>query len=255
MKGPFGFVTAFFADKADQGGMAAVSLLARLDPKTASRAELAQIREALQEVIRRTELAKQSRDKEQREADVVTQEWETQAGVIRKLQTILADPEKAGKHAQANESLGREMEKARALKPKYLKERGEAERAAKLLSDLERLCELRQQGLNEAEDNLARGQAAVEQAQAPLDLERDQKETRAMLDRLGDFSATGIASQSYAQQAAEMELEAGVLRRERELDAKSHAPAPDDDLVAEIKQEMAGGPKTLDTEIDDLLRV
>src|SRR5437868_12149164 len=132
------FLRNFVGVKADNAVQAGVEALVRWDPEGASEAELLTMEQHLDDLGRQVAVARQSYDRERREADAIEQLSRQRMAAAEQLQGQIAAEGDPGRRAALERSLGILVSMLEEMAPEIEREKQDAADAKDFLEMLEK---------------------------------------------------------------------------------------------------------------------
>lgn len=243
------FVKNMFGVKMDQAVEAGIQALVRWDPRSASEAELRTMEQHLDELGREVALARQSFDREQREAEAIQLLSEQRMAAAEQLQHQLAAETDPGRKAALEKSLGTLVTMLEQMAPDIRREKQDASDAREFLDMLESTYV-------EAGGKLKTARAELERAQRDMSRaaqQREQAERQAEAARRAAGLASTTSSLTVAlkamQDAAVKDLASADAAMSKARLLKPTKPEQDDPNIAAAMAAAQGKPpvpQTLD---------
>jgi len=242
------FMANLVGVKFNRAAQAGVEALVRWDPKSASEAEMRTMEQHLDDLGREVALARQSYDRENREAEAIQALSHQRMAAAEQLQAqIDAAPDPARK-ASLEKSLETLVTMLEQMAPEVDREKKEAADAKDFLQMLE-------QTYAEAGGKLKTARSALEQAQRDMGRAAQQRQ---QADRQAEAArrAAGLASTTSSltvalkamQEAASKDLVEAYAQMSKAKLLRPTAPEQDDPNIAAALAQAAGkpaGPQTL----------
>jgi hypothetical protein len=182
----FTFIRNLAGVKADQAVNGAIEAIVRLDPQSATEAELRTMEQHLDELGGRVAQARMAYDRERREADAMVQLSRQRMTAAEQLQNHMQAETDPGRKSELERSLGTLIGMLEQMAPDVDRERQDAEDAGAFLRSLEETYEQAGLKLKTARDALTRAQRDMARAGQ----QREIAEQRAEAAR----QAAGLAS-------------------------------------------------------------
>ena len=230
--------------KMDKAAAAGIEALVRWDPKSASAAELRTMEQRLDELGREVALARQSYDKEKREADAIqalSQQRMAAAEQLQRQSDGESDPARKGALEKSLETLVSMLEQ---MTPEIEREKRDEVDAKEYLTMLE-------QTYAEAGGKLKSARSELERAQRDMARASQQRE---QADRQAEAArrAAGLASQTSSltvalkamQDAASKDLASADAQMSKARLLRPTRPEQDDPNIAAALAAAAGKPTT-----------
>ena len=155
------FISNLVGVKADKAMQAGVEALVRWDPQSASEAELRTMEQHLDDLGRQVALARQSYDKEQKEADAIQALSQQRMAAAEQLQRQVAAEPDATRKAQLEHSLETLVSMLEQMTPEIEQEKKDAAEAKDFLEMLEKTYA-------EAGGKLRQGRSELERARRDM---------------------------------------------------------------------------------------
>jgi chromosome segregation ATPase len=226
------FVKNMFGVKMDQAVEAGIEALVRWDPKSASEAELRTMEQHLDELGREVALARQSFDREQKEAKTIQLLSDQRMAAAEQLQHQIATETDAGRKATLEKSLSTLVTMLEQMAPDVEREKQDATDAKDFLETLERTYA-------EAGGKLKTARAELERAQRDMgraEQQREQAERQAEAARRAAGLASTTSSLTVAlkamQDAAAKNLASADAAMSKARLLKPTRPEQDDPNIA-----------------------
>jgi chromosome segregation ATPase len=236
------FMKNLIGVKMDKAAAAGVEALVRWDPKSASEAEMRTMEQRLDDLGREVALARQSYDKEKREADAIQELSHQRMAAAEQLQRQTdaeGDPTRKG---ALEKSLGTLVSMLEQMTPEIEREKSEAVDAKDYLGMLE-------QTYAEAGGKLKSARSELERAQRDMARAAQQRE---QADRQAESArrAAGLASQTSSltvalkamQDAAAKDLASADAQMSKAKLLRPTRPEQDDPNIAAALAAAAGKP-------------
>jgi chromosome segregation ATPase len=228
--------------KMDKAASAAIEALVRWDPKSASEAELRTMEQRLDGLGREVALARQSYDKEKREADAIQALEQQRLAAAEQLQRQMDGENEPTRKAALEKSLETLVSMLEQMTPEVEREKAEAAGARDYLAMLE-------QTYTEAGGKLRTARSELERAQRDMARavqQREQAERQAEAAR----RAAGLASQTNSltvalkamQDAAAKDLASADAQMSKARLLRPTRPEEDDPNIAAALAAAAGKP-------------
>jgi chromosome segregation ATPase len=236
------FVKNMFGVKMDQAVEAGIQALVRWDPKSASEAELRTMEQHLDELGREVALARQSFDREQKEADGIQALSDQRMAAAEQLQRQTAAETNPARKAALEKSLSTLVTMLEQMAP-------EADREKKDAVDAKDFLEMLEKTYADAGGKLREGRSQLERAQrdmARAGQQRQMAETQAdVARRAAGLSTTtsglNVALRSMQDAAARDLANAEAANMKAKLLTPSQ-PEKEDANIAQAMQAAAGKP-------------
>lgn len=236
------FMRNLLGVKVDHAAAAGVEALVRWDPKSASEAELRTMEQHLDDLGRQVALARQSYDKEKREADAIQALSQQRMAAAEQLQRQLAAETDAGRKSSLEKSLETLVGMLEQMQPEIDREKQDMVDAKDYLDTLEATYA-------EAGGKLRSGQSDLERAQRDMARAAQQRE---QADRQAEAArrAAGLASTTSGltvalkamQDAAQKDLASAEAQRAKAQLLRPTRPEQDDPNIAAAMAVAAGKP-------------
>jgi chromosome segregation ATPase len=234
--------------KFNKAAQAGVEALVRWDPKSASEAEMRTMEQHLDDLGREVALARQSYDRESKEAEAIQSLSHQRMAAAEQLQAQLDAASDPARKASLETSLGTLVTMLEQMAPEVDREKKEAADAKDFLQMLE-------QTYAEAGGKLKTARSALEQAQRDMGRaaqQREQAERQAEAARRAAGLASTTSSLTVAlkamQEAASKDLVEADAKMSKARLLRPTAPEQDDPNIAAALAQAAGkptGPQTL----------
>lgn len=228
--------------KMDKAAAAGMEALVRWDPKSASEAELRTMEQRLDELGREVALARQSFDKEQREAEAIQTLSQQRMAAAELLQRQIEGESNPARHAELEKSLETLVSMLEQMAPEIEREKSEAVDAKDYLTMLE-------QTYAEAGGKLKTARSELERAQRDMARAAHQRE---QADRQAESArrAAGLASQTSSltvalkamQDAAAKDLASADAQMSKAKLLRPTRPEQDDPNIAAALAAASGKP-------------
>ncbi len=236
------FVRNLLGVKMDQAVSSGIEALVRWDPKSASEAELRTMEQHLDELGREVALARQSFDKERREADAITSLSDQRMAAAEHLQQQVAAATDPQRKAELERSLGTLVGMLEQMSSDIEREKQDAEDAKSFLDMLE-------QTYMEAGGKLKTARSELERAQRDMsraEQQREQAERQAEASRRAAGLASTTSSLTVAlkamQDAASKDLASADAAMSKARLLRPDKPEQDDANIAAAMREASGKP-------------
>jgi len=228
--------------KMDKAAAAGVEALVRWDPKSASEAEMRTMEQRLDDLGREVALARQSYDKEKREADAIQELSHQRMAAAEQLQRQMDAESDTARKAGLEKSLGTLVPMLEQMTPEIEREKSEAADAKDYLTMLE-------QTYAEAGGKLKSARSELERAQRDMARAAQQRE---QADRQAESArrAAGLASQTSSltvalkamQDAAAKDLASADAQMSKARLLRPTRPEQEDPNIAAALAAAAGKP-------------
>jgi hypothetical protein len=242
------FMANLIGVKFNKAAQAGVEALVRWDPKSASEAEMRTMEQHLDDLGREVALARQSYDRENKEAEAIQALSQQRMAAAEQLQAQAEAASDPARKASLETSLGTLVTMLEQMAPEVDREKTEAADAKDFLQMLE-------QTYAEAGGKLKAARSALEQAQRDMGRAAQQRE---QADRQAEAArrAAGLASSTSSltvalkamQEAAAKDRVAADAQMSKAKLLRPTAPEQDDPNIAAALAQAAGkptGPQTL----------
>ena len=246
------FMTNLIGVKLDKVAQSGIEALVRWDPKSASEAEMRTMEQHLDELGREVATARQSYDREKKEADAIQALSQQRMAAAEQLQTQINSATDPTRKADLEKSLGTLVSMLEQMAPEIDREKREAVDAKDFLEMLE-------QTYAEAGGKLKSARSALEQAQRDMGRAAQQRQ---QADRQAEAArrAAGLASTTSSltvalkamQDAASKDLVTADAQMSKARLLRPTAPEQDDPNIAAALAQAAGRP-TADQSLSDRL--
>jgi chromosome segregation ATPase len=237
------FMKNLIGVKMDKAAAAGVEALVRWDPKSASEAEMRTMEQRLDDLGREVALARQSYDKEKREADTIQELSHQRMAAAEQLQRQMDAESDPARQAGLEKSLGTLVSMLEQMTPEIEREKSEAADAKDYLGMLE-------QTYAEAGGKLKSARSELERAQRDMARAAQQRE---QADRQAESArrAAGLASQTSSltvalkamQDAAAKDLASADAQMSKARLLRPTRPEQDDPNIAAALAAAAGKPQ------------
>src|SRR6516164_8475370 len=228
--------------KMDKAAAAGIEALVRWDPKSASEAELRTMEQRLDELGREVALARQSYDKEKREADTIQELSHQRMAAAEQLQRQMDGESDPTRKAGLEKSLGTLVSMLEQMTPEVEREKSEADDAKDYLGMLE-------QTYAEAGGKLKTARSELERAQrdmARASQQREQADRQAEAARRAAGLASTTSSLTVAlkamQDAAQKDLASADAQMSKARLLRPTRPEQDDPNIAAALAAASGKP-------------
>ncbi|MBN9511570.1 MAG: hypothetical protein J0I21_20980 [Alphaproteobacteria bacterium] len=236
------FFGNFIGVKADSAVQSGLEMLVRWDPKSASEAELRSMEQHLDDLGRQVAQARQSYDKEMREAQAIQDLSRQRMAAAEQLQKQMAAESDPARKSQLEKSLGTLVGMMEQMAPEIEREKNDAVDAKDFLEMLEKTYA-------EAGGKLKEGRAQLERAQRDMARAGQQRQTaeqqaEAARRAAGLTSATSsltVALKSM-QDAATRDLASADAAAMKAKMLKPTRPEQDDPNIVQALQVASGKP-------------
>ena len=238
------FMKNLLGVKMDKAAAAGIEALVRWDPKSASEAELRTMEQRLDDLGREVAMARQSYDKEQREADTIQALSQQRMAAAEQLQRQVDAENDPARKATLEKSLETLVSMLEQMTPEVEREKSEAVDAKDYLVMLE-------QTYAEAGGKLKTARSELERAQRDMARASQQRE---QADRQAEAArrAAGLASQTSSltvalkamQDAASKDLASADAQMSKARLLRPTRPEQDDPNIAAALAAAAGKPTT-----------
>jgi chromosome segregation ATPase len=242
------FMANLVGVKFNKAAQAGVEALVRWDPKSASEAEMRTMEQHLDDLGREVALARQSYDRESKEAEAIQSLSHQRMAAAEQLQAQLDAASDPARKASLETSLGTLVTMLEQMAPEVDREKKEAADAKDFLQMLE-------QTYAEAGGKLKTARSALEQAQRDMGRaaqQREQAERQAEAARraagLGSTTSSLTVALKAMQEAASKDLVEADAKMSKARLLRPTAPEQDDPNIAAALAQAAGkptGPQTL----------
>ena len=242
------FMANLVGVKFNKAAQAGVEALVRWDPKSASEAEMRTMEQHLDDLGREVALARQSYDRENKEAEAIQSLSHQRMAAAEQLQAQIDAAADPARKASLETSLGTLVTMLEQMAPEVDREKKEAADAKDFLQMLE-------QTYAEAGGKLKTARSALEQAQRDMGRaaqQREQAERQAEAARRAAGLASTTSSLTVAlkamQEAASKDLVEADAKMSKAKLLRPTAPEQDDPNIAAALAHAAGkptGPQTL----------
>lgn len=242
------FMANLIGVKFNKAAQAGVEALVRWDPKSASEAEMRTMEQHLDELGREVALARQSYDRENKEAEAIQALSHQRVAAAEQLQAQIETASDPGRKSSLEASLGTLVTMLEQMAPEVDREKKEAADAKDFLQMLE-------QTYAEAGGKLKTARSALERAQRDMGRaarEREQADRQAEAARRAAGLASTTSSLTVAlkamQEAAEKDRVAADAQLSKAKLLRPTAPEQDDPNIAAALAQAEGkptGPQTL----------
>lgn len=249
------FFSNFVGVKADTAVQSGLEMLVRWDPKSASEAELRSMEQHLDDLGRQVAQARQSYDREQREAQAIQDLSQQRMAAAEQLQKQMAAESDPARRAQLEKSLTTLVGMMEQMTPEIEREKNDAVDAKDFMEMLEKTYA-------EAGGKLKEGRAQLERAQRDMARAGQQRQTaeqqaEAARRAAGLTSATSsltVALKSM-QDAATRDLASADAAAMKAKMLKPTRPEQDDPNIVRALDFAAGKPDRPQTLTDRLAAV
>jgi chromosome segregation ATPase len=206
------FMKNLLGVKMDKAAAAGIEALVRWDPKSASEAELRTMEQRLDDLGREVALARQSYDREKREADAIQALSQQRMAAAEQLQRQMDVDSDSGRKAGLEKSLETLVSMLEQMAPEVEREKAEAVDAKDYLAMLE-------QTYAEAGGKLKTARSELERAQRDMARAAQQRE---QADRQAEAArrAAGLASQTSSLTVALKAMQDAAAKDLAEADAQ-----------------------------------
>lgn len=235
----FGFIKNFGKQKVQQTGQSIVQILATWDPDTSSAAEIQQMEERLDKLTQQVAQAKQTYQKEQKEADVIEALYEQRLKAAEILQARLS--EGGENSAQVEKALTDLVNELESMQPDIEREMEEAGEAKAFMEELEEVAKVAAEKLRNGHKTLEAAKRDMARSKIREQRAKEKTEHAAMLaglrnetDQLGSaLAAMRKETEKSNAKAEAMNLKTRLLAPTKEEKA--------DSLIAEAMAQASGG--------------
>jgi chromosome segregation ATPase len=236
------FVKNMFGVKMDQAVEAGIEALVRWDPKSASEAELRTMEQHLDELGREVALARQSFDREQKEADTIQALSDQRMAAAEQLHRQVAGEADPTRKASLEQSLGTLVSMLEQMAPEIQREKQDAVDAKDFLDMLQNTYAEAGGKLKSAKSELERahrdmGRAAQQREQA----ERQSEAARRAAGLASTTSGLTVALKAMQDAAAKDLASADAAMSKAKL-LRPTKPEQDDPNIAAAMAAAAGKP-------------
>ena len=246
------FIRNLVGVKTDQAVQGAVEALVRWDPQSATEAELRGMEQHLDELGRQVAEARQAFDREQREADAISQLSQQRMAAAEQLQQRMQAEADPTRKAELERSLATLVGMLEQMAPDIDRERQDAADAAQFLHMLEDTYAQAGQKLKGARDALNRAQRDMGRAEQ----QREVAERRAEAARQAAGLSSATSGLSVALKAmqdnASRNLAAAEAANSKAKLLQPSRPEQDDPNIAAAMAAAAGRPALPNTLSDRL---
>ena len=236
------FMKNLLGVKMDKAAAAGIEALVRWDPKSASEAELRTMEQRLDDLCREVAMARQSYDKEQREADTIQALSQQRMAAAEQLQRQVDAENDPARKATLEKSLETLVSMLEQMTPEVEREKSEAVDAKDYLVMLE-------QTYAEAGGKLKTARSELERAQrdmARASQQREQADRQAEAARRAAGLASTTSSLTVAlkamQDAAQKDLVSADAQMSKAKLLRPTRPEQDDPNIAAALATAAGKP-------------
>ena len=225
------------ADKAVQAGMEA---LVRWDPKSASEAELRSMEQHLDDLGRQVATARQSFDKEQKEADAIDTLSRQRMAAAELLQSQIAAEADPLRKAGLEHSLGTLVTMLEQMAPDVERERRDADDAKDFLEMLEHTYMQAGGKLKEGRAQLERAQRDMSRAQQQRSAAEQQAEAARRAAGLSQATSSLTVALKAMQDAASKDLISADAASSKAKLLRPSRPEQEDPNIARALEAAAG---------------
>jgi DNA repair exonuclease SbcCD ATPase subunit len=236
------FMSSLIGVKFDKAAQAGVEALVRWDPKSASEAEMRTMEQHLDDLGREVALARQSYDRENREAEAIQALTSQRMAAAEQLEAQIGSAPDPARKASLEKSLETLVTMLEQMAP-------EAEREKKEAADAKDFLQMLEQTYAEAGGKLKAARSTLEQAQRDMSRAAQQRQ---QADRQAEAArrAAGLASTTSGltvalkamQDAAAKDLVAADAQMSKARMLRPTAPEQDDPNIAAALAQVAGKP-------------
>ncbi|WP_027184378.1 hypothetical protein [Desulfovibrio inopinatus] len=236
----FQFVKNFGKQKAQDAGKSIVQSLASWDPEAASAAEIESMEERLNSLTQKVAEARQSYQKEKKEADEIEALYNQRLKAAEILQEKLtADPG----NSQIETAMEQVVATLEEMQPDIEREIQEAEEAKAFMQELEDVAKIAADKLKTARKTLDAAKRDMERAKIREGQAKEQSERAAELAGLRKQSDDlGSALDAMRREADKANAQADAARTKAKLLAPTKQETVGNDALAEAMKEAAGEP-------------
>lgn len=241
----FGFLKNLLGVKAEQAMDECVRTLVEWDPKGATEAEMRSMEEQLDKLGKELALARQSYDKEAREADEIRKLYNQRLAAANKLDEMMGTATDPARRGELEKSLNSLLSMLEEMGPDIAREEQEAKDAKDFLdmvdnaySDAGERFKSARKALEGAERDMKRAEMQKEQAKRT----EDQVKRAAGIAKAGD--SLGIALKSMRESADRNLAEADAAKRKTALLRPTSSETGDKNIAAALAA-VSGKPDAL----------
>jgi chromosome segregation ATPase len=236
------FISNFLGVKTDHAVQSGLEALVRWDPQTASEAELRSMEQHLDDLGRQVAQARQSYDREQKEADSIqalSQQRMAAAELLQKQVNEATDP---SKKAQLEKSLGTMVNMLEQMAPEVDREKKDAADAKDFLEMLEKTYATAGGKLKEGRSQLERAQRDMTRAGKQREFAEQQAEGARRAAGLTASTSSLTVALKAMQDSAARDLAAADAAAAKAKLLTPTRPEQDDPNIARAMNEAAGKP-------------
>ena len=235
----FSFIKNFGVQKVQDTGKGVVRALASWDPEGASEAEIKQMNERLDKIVKQVAEARQIHKKEQQEADEINKLYGQRLKAAEILEAKLVDTADADK-AKLEQSLGKLLGQLETMQPEIEREEREAVEAKIFMEELELVAKTSAGKLKNARKTLDSAKRDMQMAKIREQRAKDQADRASMIAGINkETDQLGSALSAMQQEAKNANAKADAHSTKASLLATTKEEK-DDDLIASAMAEAKG---------------
>lgn len=246
------FIRNLAGVKTDQAVNKAVEAIVRWDPKSATEAELRTMEQHLDELGLRVAEARQSYEREKREADAIQALSQQRLAAAEQLQNRASSETNAARKSEVERSLGTLLTMLEEMAPEVEREKQDAADAADFLQTLQQTYDQAGSKLKSARAELTRAQRDMTRADAQRDAaERRAEAARQAAGLSGATSGLSVALKAMRDAADSDLAQAEAANAKAKLLAPSQPEKDDPNIAAAM--DAAAGKSPVPTNLSDRL--
>jgi chromosome segregation ATPase len=236
------FMKNLLGVKMDKAAAAGIEALVRWDPKSASEAELRTMEQRLDDLGREVAMARQSYDKEQREADTIQALSQQRMAAAEQLQRQVDAENDPARKATLEKSLETLVSMLEQMTPEVEREKSEAVDAKDYLVMLEQTYAEAGGKLKTARSELERAQRDMARASQQREQADRQAETARRAAGLASTTSSLTVALKAMQDAAQKDLVSADAQMSKAKLLRPTRPEQDDPNIAAALATAAGKP-------------
>ncbi len=233
----FSFIKNFGVQKVQDTGKSVVRALASWDPEGASEAEIKQMNERLDKIVKQVADARQIHKKEQQEADAINKLYAQRLKAAEILEAKMASAGEADLTAQSLEKLLGQLE---TMQPEIEREEREAVEAKLFMEELEIVAKTSAEKLKNARKTLDGAKRDMQMAKIREQRAKDQADRASLVAGISkETDQLGSALSAMQEEAKNANAKADAFKTKASLLATTEEEK-DDDLIAAAMAEAQG---------------
>ncbi|WP_448205937.1 hypothetical protein [Azospirillum sp. sgz302134] len=235
------FIRNLLGVKTDQAVQSAVEALVRWDPKAATEAELRTMEEHLDQLGLQVAQARAAYEKEQKEADAISQLSRQRMAAAEHLQTQLAAETDAGRKAQLEKSLETLVTMLEQMAPDIDREEQDARDAKEFLDTLEKTYAEAGNKLKSARAELQRAEREMGRAAQQRDMAQQRAEAARQAAGLSSATSSLGTALKAMQDAAARDVASAEAANSKARLLKPSKPEEEDPNIKAALAAASGG--------------